>query len=1085
VHEKLEASAEHIVARLDEVAADLNSGSAQSGQQIEAIEEALEKLSASVDSQVAGLSAAQQSDREQVSSSVAQVEGDLSRRLQEMERGLASKVDALQDATQAELSKHASSAAQVAEQLRTKLAQTQESLDAKLDQAVESMSTATEASRQSFEQRCAAAVSSMDDKLELRCGNLHGQLSEELGSLKENHGNDLQRVHARIDDEIAAAQGLTQSAREQLDRQTGSIGMELNQLQTTMAATTTSLQTEFNERFARLDQQLVSLGKQTDGGFVETHTRVDRVTTEMQQFIDQTARDKESLSADLSHVQSQLNESTKHHGNAIAQHYTDFISMCASIEKKMVDTKAAQSAIITDHFDIFERTRGEVETSIQILNQSMQEQQQNFGSRVDALEKDLDSKDGVLTAKLSEDSKRHTENIRTVQHQLESICQSLDSKFTEKTQAQEHEMKMQTETLSGAHSQLKAVVAAQAQALSGVEQSLTRQVEESASRLDGRLSGEIKALDTSWSRQHTEISSAQKRSNDAIRETEKHLDKCCGRVTKLESQAILHHAQLSEQCSQLSEKLQTTRAEHEGEHQAIRLAAQTNHDQLRIDIDTQAAQQSQYVSEQSARIDTLDRDLHGACESLDKKIAERCAALDSSLLTQQRVYEAMDETIAQNSSATEARFHAQKQSLSEMRSDFANQLALLDEKFNGEILAHDKVANAHYERLAQATIDLNEQVSRQLTGHETRLADLAAASQKHYSHFTGVFTDLDEKFTTESRNRDERGQQEHSDLQALCSALELKVDGHYSQVNSKFDEQLASFTHRCEQLDDKVNANSATAAEQTQSVASAAQRKASDLENLCADLNQSVAAQFLRAEQSVKLLTDKLDDEIRRNTSGLTALEARVMDHVSKQDTRLSGVEQSTAQNLAHFTERCNTLQESNKSEALQELMRVQYDHFTTTCENLDTKYTTKDSAQNERIMALRDHFTDTYAKLEQRVEERAINQDSRIDGLQELVGEHRLYFVDTCGKLDRKMTAVNAAQDERADLQREHFSQLCKATDTKLTEVEQALGDSVSDQKTQLQKEHDLFTALVEQVFALPCSILLFLAPHFCSILW
>eukprot|EP01047_Picozoa_sp_COSAG01_P108979 COSAG01_NODE_37874_length_497_cov_4.590452_1_plen_118_part_10 len=118
MHEKLEASAEHIVARLDEVAADLNSGSAQSGQQIEAIEEALEKLSASVDSQVAGLSAAQQSDREQVSSSVAQVEGDLSRRLQEMERGLASKVDALQDATQADLSKHASSAAQVAEQLR-------------------------------------------------------------------------------------------------------------------------------------------------------------------------------------------------------------------------------------------------------------------------------------------------------------------------------------------------------------------------------------------------------------------------------------------------------------------------------------------------------------------------------------------------------------------------------------------------------------------------------------------------------------------------------------------------------------------------------------------------------------------------------------------------------------------------------------------------------------------------------------------------------------------------------------------------------------------------------------------------------
>ena len=151
LHDKLEASAEHIVKRVDEAGKDLASES----DRLESLvresrpaEDSISDMASRLDAKLVQANERHDAESEQLSATIARVEGALTERLVGLERSSGVRVDAVEAAVEAKLAEVKSSMDDIADQLRKQLNLSTESLASKL-QSVWMRSTPSKAEQHS------------------------------------------------------------------------------------------------------------------------------------------------------------------------------------------------------------------------------------------------------------------------------------------------------------------------------------------------------------------------------------------------------------------------------------------------------------------------------------------------------------------------------------------------------------------------------------------------------------------------------------------------------------------------------------------------------------------------------------------------------------------------------------------------------------------------------------------------------------------------------------------------------------------------------------------------------------------------
>ena len=90
------------------------------------------------------------------------------------------------------------------------------------------------------------------------------------------------------------------------------------------------------------------------------------------------------------------------------------------------------------------------------------------------------------------------------------------------------------------------------------------------------------------------------------------------------------------------------------------------------------------------------------------------------------------------------------------------------------------------------------------------------------------------------------------------------------------------------------------------------------------------------------------------------------------------------------------------------------HQHFTNVCANVDTKFSMKNAAQDERTDNLQQHMADTCSNLDQKLCEKDSAQDARMDELSSVIQEHHAHFTASCDKLDSRLVESNTAHESR-----------------------------------------------------------------------
>ena len=166
LHDKLEASAEHIVKRVDEVSKDLGTEAQRLEAQISELSGSLDggiaDVTSRVDSRLAQTAERHEADRNELKDGLARTQQDLSESIEALERSCVEKVDGLSLDVDAKMTGLRSSTDASAEQLRKQIGSAIDALSSKLRTDMDLLNTKTNRATQRLDAQLGAS------KLEVR-----------------------------------------------------------------------------------------------------------------------------------------------------------------------------------------------------------------------------------------------------------------------------------------------------------------------------------------------------------------------------------------------------------------------------------------------------------------------------------------------------------------------------------------------------------------------------------------------------------------------------------------------------------------------------------------------------------------------------------------------------------------------------------------------------------------------------------------------------------------------------------------------------------------------------------------------------
>ena len=523
LHDKLEASAEHIVTRVDDVSKDVSREAARLDEELHAVAAELGGRVDRLDSKVSQLNDQRELDRERLSTAVAEVEHDLRARVDSVDQGFAAKLAELAASVKQQVSAAAAGHDRSSEQVRNKVDAAVKMLNEKINTGVDTLAARIDLDIVTLEGKVTsglelstAAVQQVDEKVDHNATRSKVQLAEESQKLRDQADTRFAAIDSRLDTEL-------QAAHEKMTKGLNLVDHTLSDLDNKINDSSRALQTRLNEQFAILDAHITGVGKETGSRFGEVDRRADTLTAELERLVAQVGTENEATQASVHGVDAKVGDAFRRLDSQLADLERQHASSNTSLDKKMKDTSAALSDSIEAHYKHFTGTCDE-------LNSRLSEKSVELESRSASVENVLhehkmyaDQKFAAADDSLAKQTELFSERREALQQHFDELCENMERRLSSKCDTQSEQAKAAESRLEEKWLSLQVNTDSKSRELSAELDELRRSFTEAASSSEQRLRERLDDLDSTLAKKTADQDSATRQLGDEIRQSQQRL----------------------------------------------------------------------------------------------------------------------------------------------------------------------------------------------------------------------------------------------------------------------------------------------------------------------------------------------------------------------------------------------------------------------------------------------------------------------------------------------------------------------------------------------------------------------------------
>ena len=447
VHDKLEASAEHIVARVDDTQKDIAEGMGRLEAQILDLSQELERkileTNSNLEIQLGQANADLGTFRETFAGDLSNMQDGLARSMRELDQSCSQKVDGLAGSLEQEVSANSAAMQDASEQLRGHVSAKMELLDSKVQSTVDVLAVQMQTATQNLDKRVTVAVETMasnhdmlEKKLDTNCANLVAKLQNDLDLLREQSDGGFVQLYARVDEEI-------KTLHDRLTRETDKTSQESEAVGSRVDTTSQALQARFNEQFSILEGQMSSMSRNSAASTVTVKTQLDALEKDMQQFVSRVGALTDVAQGDLAKVDRNLTEAIAKLNADLLQLRQQSSSRCGVIEKDMASKFLEQSTMISGQYSHFEEQYKSVDQSSGQRTAEQEARLEDFKATLATIQLQFGTSVDTLDQKLGSAAVAHQDQLGNLRQHLTDLCGTMDKKFTAKDAAQQFRLETQ------------------------------------------------------------------------------------------------------------------------------------------------------------------------------------------------------------------------------------------------------------------------------------------------------------------------------------------------------------------------------------------------------------------------------------------------------------------------------------------------------------------------------------------------------------------------------------------------------------------------------------------------------------------
>ena len=1062
LHDKLEASAEHIVTQVDAVAKDLHDG-------LKRLENSLGQLTLETDQKIAVASDKMESqfqhiadecdqNRRKLLSEFAAVKLSLPQQMQELEDRWAKSEAAAQDAT---ANRTDSALGAASEQMKGYCDRAIATLGVSLENGLDQVTTRVEGMAHALESRIAAGAGQMMDnlsqlsnKLGSRSDNLLAQLKCETVQLAQQTENVSRQINDRVDSEL-------KTVHELLTRGVGKLDTAYHTLDDKVTVQSQELQNNLNLQFGVLEDQLASVGNQAQRVQCDANNQFHILSNVCQELTQRVALDKQAALTDWSRNAAKLDDAVAQLGREISQSHESLLEMYQTVDGRLTQSSAAHDSIISKHYTHFTsecRAMG-----IRVA----QAEEQCY--RIDAVSKTVEEHRSSLRS-LRHEVEQNVNKNATAQSEATSAlsrhCNELFNRIAEKSSEKElvqdavitAQKRQFEETLVNLDNKVLHMLAE----LREVVQRNREQAAQTWADVDRQLSSKITDLIDTVSLKNEDQDNIILRVEAAVDETRARVyDECTQPIAQLQLGLQGSLAQLMGACTELESKHQASVSAHElhmqelersiAEQQSQNLASITGLETLVADSSTvhsakmsllgqRIQEDRQHFTNLCAGLDQTDKEHHqhftNLCAVMDKKFTEKVSAYASRLDNEHDyVVEALanlDQRLVDKCAAQAAR----SQEATALVTDLVNRTdKTLTDRFEAEdkrVAGLEIMVDDHRRHFGETCTALELKLGNKDALQDERIAELSGSVQSNHLHFTDVCRMLDHKFTEENIANDERSEERSKQYTRLHSELQDQLDAAIAKVSDAVASQHAHFTTECASIEEKCQQSGLSNGVKV----------------------EQVASRLDDCTKHVLRVVDVLSDQVCAQGSNLTV-------KIEEHDSRIHELHSSTSNETQRMEGLLHMLQQSftGKIAALGEQLHTKHTQALGTCDALRLKLESRAALQNQSMQNHVEHVNLVVHKIERSVIEKDAALDTKIDANTTRIQSVHDFFSNRCSGLERKFDADNLVQDDRMQIQRQHFADSISNMEAVLNEKDSSQDARMEELGSLVQEHHAQLT--------------------------
>ena len=1103
VHDKLEASAEHIVARVEDVGQELAGEAARLEQQMSELSDGMDEkvtaLTDRVDSRLSGMDTKREQGSEALYGTVRAVEQALTARVEEVHRNCSAKVEDLTSALDTKNSVLSKTLKDTAESLRSMMEQNLEINVAKVNGSAEALKADFERSNHVFREKLAAehdvltaTMHRLEQKTEARYTELRTRTNSEMQQARELASGGISKLNGRLDEEL----------KDLLDRLTKGAGdrdAALTRIDSKLVESCEVMQSRFNQQLVVLDEKVATVGKAGGDSMKALHTRVESYILDSDQFFRAVGEDKKVAQAAVRQVDSKLDEASSALSRDLERVRDQSSKMCSTLERELsgrivgLDAMARQQySTLSDscnEADVRHRTKAaEIDGRLEKLDNDVVANHSYTTTQVDLLER-----------KTEEMTVPCIEQLSNLQQELKEARDDLRRDMESKDAAQNLRIDNQQRHFLTSCNNDKDAVTVMVVELQTETRTHHREAAEAVATAKATLERKIDDVEDSRKREMEQVQTGLRTTQQEVIGHDQAVASILQRMSRLDNQVNDNHAQITTDVNRLDStciEMKDVMSEQVDTLGKTMNAATKHFEQDRVKLDVKYARKAQ---EQDARLDELDKSgqevkvhftkfcadlqqttaghwdhFNSVFETLDQRFKSRCDSLDEKVEQERQYFNGVCAEIQSGSTAANAE---QKGATEKFVTEFHQVVDELETKCMGGLGSQEK------------RLELVDGPGGSIENTKKLVNDMCGSLNEqmllHNGNYEDTMGKLDEKIGTESKQMVE---------------TTMAIETRFLKLNAAQDERVnrqeASFSQECKKLAEKLEKASTSQNDRASKFEAEAQQQKELLIGRCQDLDDQFSKDMKEQTLSVHSLSDTCQENFQQLVQVSAKLEDAFTQNLTRAEARIDGVVRDISQSNDRFSTLHRELSKST-AEQLQshdQAMKIQQQQFNELLGDLHSKIDAEVEAVDGRVEAVMQHClevsevtNDTVEKndaaqqvrtreLKGENETQTLRLDTAIEALNKRISsgdaEHtkradslQSDFDDTCAKLDAKFTAVQKGQDGKLVQNAEGIRANHNQTVNDVTKLAQKMADADSAQAASLQERFEQLAACCNDI--------------------